>query len=214
MSSIKELEETFKLTRDILLNNALKEYSFEGVNGPVIGIHGAGLSGWTKGGLRAFMLENNVKGFLMYNGILTRGVDSYLPFLDEKVKKYPNATLVGFSSGGFIALRYAQKYGWNQINNIVTIATPFNGNPVKFDKFGQILKETTEESPLLKEIVDFHPPEGRVTSIFAREDILTPSPESLNLNWKILITDAMSHEGVQNNKKYFEKELVKNIKIN
>ena len=204
MSLRDEAKENLAIVNETLFNGALREYRFDGINGPLIAIHGAGLSGWTKDGIRSFMPEYNVRGVLKYVGILTKGIDSYLPLLDEEVRRYPRPTLVGFSTGGFIVLRYAEKYGWENVKNIVTIATPFGGNLEKYKAFGKSIEETTAGSPLLNEIVNLNPPIGIVTSVFASEDVHTPDPLAFGLNWEKVITGAKSHGDIQNHQKWYD----------
>lgn len=125
---IKEVVDDSLIIREAITSGALKEYRFNGTNGPAIMIQGAGISGWTKDGARLFMKENDVEGVLTYWGMLTKVIDSYLDRLNAEVECYPHSTLVGYSAGGFIALGYVEKYGWDKIKNIVTIATPLMGS--------------------------------------------------------------------------------------
>lgn len=207
MSFIKEVIEDGEYFYESMFYGARKEYRFDGINGPIIGIHGTGGSGWVRGGLRSFMKTTNSKGVLMMLDYQTKSVDSYLPKLSEEIKRYKNPTIVGFSSGGFIALRWAQMNGWNMINKIITIATPLQGSPKLFSFLGPMIRETLADTPKFNEILNLNPPEGKVISLFSKEDKFIPNPHNIKLNWPKIITNAKSHGDIQNHQKWFENEL-------
>ncbi len=213
MNLKKEASEDLGFIYETVLGDARREYYFDGPNGPIIGIHGAVGSGWTKDGLRTFMEKNGVGGGLLLMDFLTKGIDHYLPRLDAEIKKWDKPTILALSAGGFVALRWAQLNGWENINKIITVATPFNGSPRLFGFIGPTIKETRAGTPKLQEILDLTPPEGKVLSIFAEEDKFVPKPKSIKLNWQKVITGAKSHGDIQNHIKWYEKKLEEAINL-
>ncbi len=206
-----EIKEDLSFLKQSFFNKTFKEYRYDGINGPVIGIHGV-LAGWPVNGARQFMVSNKIKGVLMYLGPFLNNIDSYLPKIVSEIKNYPNPTLVGFSNGGFLAIRYAQKFGWNKIKNIITVATPFNGNSKKYQFIGDSIRETLEGSTFINKIRLFNSPENKIVSIFAKEDKHTSHPELLKLNWPVIITNAQSHGEIQNHQEYFAQIILNELK--
>lgn len=136
---------------EVMTGSAYKEYRFEGERGPIVGIHGV-LSGWPKYGLRNLMEEEGIRGHLLYMGNLTHGIKTYLDEFDKAIAESVNPTIVSCSAGGFVALKWAQKYNkWNEINKIITLGTPFNGIPKGIEILGKTVKEITSGSNFLEE---------------------------------------------------------------
>jgi pimeloyl-ACP methyl ester carboxylesterase len=210
MSAKKEAQEDFNFYLvETRTEKPFQKYEFGGQNGPIIGIHGV-TGGWAKDGLKRFMEENNVSGTLMYLGKLLNRIDSYLPILDTELKKHKLPTLVGLSTGGLIALRYASKYNaWDRINKIVTIATPFMGYTKLLKYVFPNLQDLVNSSEILTEIRNFKPPENKVISLFAKEDKMIPKPNKIQLNWPSIITNAQSHGDILNHQKWYQDELKK-----
>lgn len=181
----------------IVFDGALNEYEFQGKFGPVIGIPGVD-GGWHKE-VRNYLAENNIGGVLAYFGPLTGGVDSYLTRLDKEINKYPNSLILGFSAGGILALRYAQKSGWDKFRKIITVATPFDGIPKSLGVWGKTLKEISTGSPLLAEILEITPPKDKVLSLFSREDRYTKNPYETGkrLHWPYEVLEGKSHGSLQ-----------------
>jgi hypothetical protein len=201
---------------EAILQGTFRTFEFVGrKDKSIIAINGVG-SGWRKQGLRAIMEKYKLSGELIHWGLLEKGVDYYLPLLDTEVQKYDKPWLMGFSSGGYIPLLYAARgNNWGQIGGIITVATLFQGNPPILKYFGGILKETVPGSQILKEVVAIVPPEGKkVISILPKEDKFGTLPENVKLNWSIIRTEAQSHGGMQNQKKWYEEIIKREIGIN
>lgn len=201
MSLSKEVSETIIYLREVLRGDVYKKFEFDGKNGPIIGIHGV-FGGWVDAGIKTYMKSRGVCGSLVYFGSLTRGLDYYLPSVDEEIKKHPNALILGYSGGGLLALRFAQKYGWDGFGKIITIETPFNGIPRFYGFLGKTLRELQTRSQVLIEILALKPPPNKVLSLFALEDYFTPNPKELKLNWPTVVLGARSHGDLQNHKEW------------
>lgn len=110
MSLAKEIKEDIRAFWESTFEGAKDRFEFQGENGPIIAVHGIwGI--WTKWGLRDYMKRKNVRGVLVDFGSLDRGIDSYVGQLKDEIERFPGALLLGFSAGGFVALKYAQQYG-------------------------------------------------------------------------------------------------------
>ncbi len=181
----------------IFSEEACKRYEFHGKYGPVIGITGIG-GGWHKK-VRDYIIANNIGGVLTYFGLLTKGVDAYLPLLHKEIIRYPNALILGFSAGGIIALRYAQKYGWNGFRKIFTIATPFAGIPKNLSPLGKTCRELSMEDAFLKEIVKINPPPNKVFSFLSADDRYSKRPTEIlsGLGWPGAVLDGKGHGSLQ-----------------
>jgi len=213
MNILKELQEDTIYIKECLFDGANKEYKFSGKYGPVIGIHGV-FGGWTKDSLRKFMTQNQVEGKLIYWGSLTDALEDYFPKLETEMKKYNKPTLIGFSSGGLLAILYIERFKlWDKINKIITVATPFSGNPAYAQHFGKSIKDTLPESDIIKEIVNLNPPKDKVLSIFAKEDKFTHHPERIKLNWPSIVLPAQGHGDLQNHYEWINDILKKELNI-
>jgi len=138
-------------------------------------------------------------GVLTYFSPLTKGVEAYLPELDKEVQKYSYPLLIGFSAGGFLALKYAKTYGWNKISKIITIATPFNGVRHWAKPMVKTLQDIDIESNLLKEILKLKPPLNKVFSFLSEEDRYNKDPLKIlsRLNWPGAVLEGKSHGSLQ-----------------
>ncbi|MEK9200911.1 MAG: hypothetical protein AAB909_02985 [Patescibacteria group bacterium] len=114
---------------DFLWRQGPKEVVLSGNKGPIVGINGwlGGWAGWLDEGLISYAKENNLGGVLLGLGLQIQRVDSYLERVHEAVGQYPGAILVGISMGGLIAVRYVEKYGFDNVRTVLTVASPYNG---------------------------------------------------------------------------------------
>lgn len=196
MSRSREIISDLEHYKAILFDQAWSRYEFSGRRGPIIGITGVG-GGWHRP-VRDYILGHDIGGTLAYFGFLGNGIDYYLPRLDDEIKKHPSSVILGFSGGGFIALRYAEKYGWDNVRKIITVATPFAGVSNLPSQLGETFRELTPGSKFLKEIVAIKPPEpNKVLSLLSFEDRYTPNPYNLKLNWSSAVLEGKSHGSLQ-----------------
>jgi pimeloyl-ACP methyl ester carboxylesterase len=204
MSLRKEVTEDAKFIYELLLKDASREFTFEGVAGPLVAINGIG-GGWSEGGLRSFMQENGVRGKLIYKNLLLQPLKSQIPLIAEEIARYENAIVVGFSAGGLMMLNAVDKYNlWSQIKKVITIATPLDGINIKpLDFLNESLKDVQKGSDFLREIEAISPPNDKVVSIFAKEDKFIPHPERIHISWNKIITEARSHGDIQNNRQWY-----------
>lgn len=174
----------------------------QGAFGPVLGFNGV-FGGWPEGGIRKYLKEKGVAASLVYLGTLTNGIDSYVAEVAKEIKKRPGALIIAFSASGLVVLRYAQLYGWNNFKKVISIATPFQPVPAaeNLKDVHQFFKDFSTESPILSEILNLRPPEGKALSLFASKDVFTPKPESVKLNWPSAILDTSGHSEIQENYK-------------
>ena len=108
MSIRKEIAEDTKFIYELLLKDASHEFSFEGSAGPLVAVNGIG-GGWTRGGLRRFMSENNVRGKLIYKNLISCQLSNEIPLIAEEIAKFQGAVAVGFSAGGLLILSAIEK---------------------------------------------------------------------------------------------------------
>lgn len=212
MSIIKEISDDVEYAYAVTFENAKSEFEFDEKNRPVVALHGLG-GGWAKKGFREYMTVNDVGGILTYFGEMTNGLDKYVDRLNNYLEKYSNPVIVGFSAGGIIALKYAEKYGWNKFKKIITVATPLFGSPPasKLTFLGETFKELSVGSLYLNRVRDIKPPKGKVLSVFAEKDLKAPFKNIDSLNWPIIITKAQSHGEIHSNWKIIEPIINKEI---
>jgi pimeloyl-ACP methyl ester carboxylesterase len=204
MSLHKEIKEDFKSFWEGYFRGSKDRFEFQGINGPIVAVHGVG-GIWSRNGLRNYMTRKHVSGVLVNFGSLTDGIDNYVDQLSSEISRFPNPLLLGFSAGGFVALRYAQKYGWDKISKIITIATPFNGTRYAnlLANRGQTFQDVSLGSNLLTQISNMNIPSNRVMSLFAQEDIYTKSHQ-IKLPWETVVLNAKSHGEIQNEIRHLE----------
>lgn len=138
----------------------------------VIGIHGI-FGGWTRQGLYKYLTEHNLKGLLLDFGWQTGKIDEYVERLALEIKErnIKQPILVGYSMGGLIAVRYAQKYGWDKVEKVITIAAPFRGaNLAQLIGWLPAGKNMLLESDFLKELRKNKPPKGKLVCIVGKWD--------------------------------------------
>jgi hypothetical protein len=213
MSISKELSEDIPFLKEYLYGDAKKSYTFKGVYGPIIGMHGV-YGGWMPDGIRFFMKQNDVSGILVSWGSLTNSLEDYLPKIDAEVMKYNYPILLGYSMGGILALLYTNRYkAWDKIKKIITIASPLAGLNPKLKYVGKSLGEMGPKNPILKEVLNIKPPKNKVFSLFAHKDKFTPNPEVIKLNWPSKILPAESHGDIQNHHKWIDEILKEDLGI-
>lgn len=205
MSLFHELIEDLKYVYESFSDNPKREFRFSGTKGPIVALHGVG-GGWTKDGTRMYMKKNDVGGVLNYFGGMEDGLDKHIETTKQLVDDNPNALILGFSAGGIIALRYAQKYGWDNFKKIITIASPLFGSPpARFLKSrGETYSQLSPDSNYLDEIVKIIPPNGKVLSIFSEQDLEAPFRKVKTLNWPVIIVGSKSHGQIHSDYKIIE----------
>ena len=138
----------------------------------VIGIHGI-FGGWTRQGLYKYLTEHNLKGLLFDFGWQTGKINKYVEKLALEIEKrnIKQPILVGYSMGGLIAVRYAQKHGWDKVEKMITIAAPFRGSKLaQLIKWLPAGKDMFPESDFLKELRKTNPPKGKLVCIVGKWD--------------------------------------------
>ena len=212
MSLLLELVEDSKYFYESLSDNPKREFKFNGSNGPIIALHGV-TGGWVKNGPRKYMEINNVEGVLNYFGSMEDGLDNYVEQTKLLVDEYPNSLILGFSAGGIIALKYAEKYGYKNFKRLITIASPLFGSPpAKFVKsWGETYSQLSPKSSYLDKVSSINPPKNKVLSIFSEYDIKAPFNNVTTLNWPVMIVDSNSHGQIHSDYKILEKYINKEI---
>jgi hypothetical protein len=195
MSIFKEMSQNIGYFEQAL-RKTQSDIVFDGKYGPIVGVHGM-FGSWTEEGIKKYMIEKNVKGVLTNFELLTGGIDLYLPRLEKVIETYPQALIVGYSAGGVLALRYAQIHGFENIEKIITVATPFKGLHKLFALSGRTAVDIQRGSKILDEVLKFNPPQGKVLSVFAESEYFTPDPKRIRLNWPKVIIPASSHGEIQ-----------------
>lgn len=205
MALTHELIDDLKYIYECFSSNPRSEFKFSGTKGPIVALHGV-VGGWTKNGLRRYMESNNVGGILNYFGGMEDGLDKYVEGARQLIDNYPNALVLGFSAGGIIALKYAEKYGWDNFYKIMTVASPLFGSPpASFLKYrGETYNQLSPGSQYLAEIVNIRPPKGKVLSIFSEWDLKAPFNNEKTLNWPVTVVNSKSHGQIQNDYRTIE----------
>lgn len=205
---MNELKENSDYIGEVIFNNAWSEYRFSGPNGPIVGIPGV-MGGWVKDGLRSFMQKNDVEGHLLFLGTLTNGLTPYMSIVRKEIYKYDYPVIVGYSTGGLLALRcVSEDKTWDKIKKIITIATPFQGiQSAQLKILGKTISEISPESTLLRDVLSIIPPENKVLSVFASEDTMVGNPDAISLNWEKHVVQAQSHGDIQNHDRWIEDTL-------
>lgn len=206
MSLLLELVEDTKYFYESLSDNPKREFKFQGSNGPIIALHGV-TGGWVKNGLRKYMELHDVGGVLNYFGTMEDGLDKYVEQTRSLVKEYPNSLILGFSAGGIVALRYAERYGYENFKKLITIASPLFGSPpAKFVKsWGETYSQLSPKSKYLDKVLSINPPKGKVLSIFSEYDIKAPFSNVATLNWPVMVVESNSHGQIHSDYKILEK---------
>jgi pimeloyl-ACP methyl ester carboxylesterase len=215
MLLLRELCHDLKYPKDVIIDNANSEFRFDGKNGPIIALHGVG-GCWAKNGFRKYLEQNNVCGTLAYFGAMTDNLDNHVDKIAKYIDRYANPFIIGFSAGGIIALKYAEKYrAWNKLRRIITIATPLFGSPIasKLGFVGKTFEQLSVGSMYLEEVRKIKPPKGKVLSVFAEKDLKAPFENVQTVNWEVMLTGAQSHGEIHNNYKIIEPIINKELGI-
>jgi len=133
MPNVKEIFYELSSTLGYLVNRLIgnKEPSIiKGKKKTIVAIDGFG-GGWTERGLGNYLRKRGLNGYFVDLGFQLKSLEEYTDNLNSFIKKekISEPVLLGYSMGGLIAVFYAEKYGWNKIKKIITIASPFNTFP-------------------------------------------------------------------------------------
>ncbi len=204
MSLLQETRQNFPHLMKVL-TKPVSKIEVAGDVQSVLAVHGV-FGSWNEGGILTYLQENNIESVLAGYGLLLKGINHYLPLVDEEIKKNRDATLIGFSAGGLILLEWARQNGFEDVKKIITVGTPFNGVNRLFGIVGKTVRDISPDSELLKGIRELHPPNDKVLSVFCApdKDFFIPDPESIKLNWPRVIVGAKNHGDIQSDKKWLE----------
>ncbi len=122
-----------------------------------------------------------------------RGIDDLADLVRAKVERlyarYPGLgplTIVGHSKGGLVAAYYVKKLGgWRRTRAVVTLGSAHRGTPlawlgVPVALLARSLVQMIPGSPLLARLQDGPwPAQVRLTSIWSREDAVSPFPSAV-----------------------------------
>lgn len=214
MSLIQESIYDLRYVYESFSANPKREFVFDGTKGPIVALHGVG-GGWTKKGLREYMETNDVKGTLNYFGGIEDGLDKHIETTRQLIESNPNALVLGFSAGGIIALRYAEKYGWDKFRKIITIASPLFGSPPAglLKSRGETYVQLSPNSDYLDEVIKIGPPKDKVLSVFSEVDLKAPFKKVKTLNWPVIVVDSKSHGQIHSDIKILENIINKELQI-
>lgn len=198
MSLLHEIDMGIRTLKE--RRKAPKEIEFEGQYGPVIGLYGYwGFWNNDDQSLLRYMANRQVSGTLANLDFFTKGIDHYLPVLDEKINKHPNSYILGYSAGGALALRWAQLNGWENFDKIITVGSPLAGLEWYLKFGGKTASDLNKKSTLLRGLLELQPPKDKVLSLFGKEDYFTPNPRGISLNWPSAVIDANGHSEILTN---------------
>jgi hypothetical protein len=190
------IEVSQKPPGDFVVNSERKDIT------PIIGIHGW-FGSWPERGIKQYMVENNIPGVLTNLGLLDKGIDHYLPQVDDYVHRYPNSIIVGMSAGAIVALRYVQKNGWDNIGKIIAVGAPMEGVNPLLGVLGKTVRDVSRNSRLLNDLSLLEIPENKLVSVFAKKDNLAPYPKTYPYKQGVIV-GAEDHGDLQNEKKWLE----------
>jgi len=171
-----------------------EDYHTPGQNGPVIFLSGI-VGGWSKFGLTKYLKNHDVNAYLPNFGVKSKPLDYYATEIHKLVrrKNLHNVTIVGRSLGGLITLKYAQKYGWDNIKNIFLVATPIYGVRkfplLKYTRFKYLLPN----SPELVSLQSLKFPPKKVICIHGKWDQFMPSQNTIFPGSKTIKVNAVGH---------------------
>jgi len=125
--------------------------------------------------------------------VIRRGIDDLADHVRTKVERiygrHPGMgplTVVGHSQGGLVACWYVKKLGgWRRARAVVTLGTPHHGAPAAFAALplgllAPALFQMSPRSRFLRRLEKGSwPPGVRLTSIWSRQDLLTPYPSGV-----------------------------------
>ncbi len=150
----------------------------------IVGIPGI-FGGSTLLPLAKYLKEKKQTGVVLDLGFELGKVESYVEKLKAELDKLNSKkiTLIGYSMGGLIAVLYANKYGWNQIEKIITIATPFKGAPIcNYLPFIPAAKDTQPNSNLLKKVSKINIPKHKLICCYFKNDELVKKDSAIFKN--------------------------------
>ncbi len=206
--------EIFKATKLKTLIPKIRSSKFKNKNYSIIALKGfPGV--WHHQDLLDWANENKLDLSIIDFGLQVRTVNYY----SKKLKKIINKNfknkkviLLGFSMGGLIATKFAQKNNWENIEKIITFASPFKGSPVAKDYY--LLPSAIDMTPgshLLKNIYK-RVPKNKVICITAKKDELVDNKKNFLPGSRHIILPIENHANAQvvkNIKNVLDKELLK-----
>lgn len=128
---------------------------------------------WRHDDLLKYFKEKNISACILDFGLQVKSIRSYTKKLDSFVKENEiiNPVIVGFSMGGIIAVDYANKSSWKNIDKVVSIATPFKGvRAMKYAPFLPLAKDLKHNSKLIKQLSEIVPPKDKLVCIYGSWD--------------------------------------------
>ena len=123
----------------------------------------------------------------------TRGIDDLADYVRAKVERLyarnPGMgplTIIGHSKGGLIGSYYVKKLGgWRRTRALLTMGTPHNGTPTAYAALplGLLARSVWQMTPMSRFIRRLQegawPPGVRFTSLYSKEDHITPYPSAV-----------------------------------
>ncbi len=159
--------------------------------------------------------ENKLDLSIIDFGLQLRTINFYDKKLEKIIRKnFKNKKIIllGFSMGGLIAIKYAKDNNWENIEKIITFASPFKGSPTAKDySFLPGAVDMAPKSKLLKELYK-RVPKNKVICLTAKKDELVDNTKNFLPGSKHIILSVEGHANAQvvkNIKNVLDKELLK-----
>lgn len=171
-----EILQELLLTVQLTMSRALgfrEELRIGGGIGPLIFVDGFGAN-WYRRGLSEYLKKRRMDAWLTDFGSQLKSIDEYVKKLNELIEtnKIKKPIIVGYSMGGLIAVRYAQKYGWGNIGRAITIASPLKGTNMAYLGFliSKGAREMVKGSKLIKEVQEESFSEKKLVCVYGKWD--------------------------------------------
>jgi len=133
-----------------------------------------GFPGWySYNEILSSLSEAGMHGAIVDLGVQTRSIDEYAMTLKKFLPKDREFTLIGFSMGGLIALKYADNTNWKNIKKVITVATPFGGSPkAAYLPFWKATHQMREGSEYLDQFQKMKLPRNKLLCAYGEDDDL------------------------------------------
>lgn len=206
MPSPKEMFTELSLSSSFLISKR-GSVELDGDGKRIIGIRGW-LGGWNRNGFLRYSQERCLSGSLLELGLQNGMVDSYIKRICTEINRRPNSTMVAYSMGGLIALRYLQFHGSSKINKLILIGCPLNGtrHARYLQRLGGVYADLAPQSKLLKELQNFDPGIETV-HLLAAWDQFVGNPQNIQGPGQKIILPINGHIQLMNDSKHVGKVL-------
>jgi hypothetical protein len=167
---------------------------------------------WPRKGLSKYLQKRKLRAFLFDYHRKSKDFDECVEKLNLFIEKrnLNHITFIGHSMGGLTAVYYCNKYGWNNIDKVICVCTPFKGlrNFGLFNIF--IPKDLKHDSKFLKRLKAKKVKADKITCIYSKWDEFMKKDSCVLANSKNVELPVYGHNVALEMKKlqiYYDKYL-------